>query len=309
LFFFVALLVYGAVQSGLPPWSAYPFMAVLGLLLLFPLSSDPMDKIPPERLGLWPLTKGGRFSLRIVSLLLSPLLWLALLLLLKTATLGFAVLFLSFVAAGRFFSRMAGFTADIRLPLLPGRFGGLVSHNLRQMLIVLDTWVAVLIGVVAFLYRLLSPHPDPEALPVLGILVALALSTYSQALFGLDSASAMTRYRLFPLRGWQILLAKDVASLAILLVLVMPLSPLPALTFGLTALAIGHHSSVMIGMPQRRWRFTGGRLLPVGALQAIAGTGLAFTEMRSGSIVVAPVVAAYLVSVWVYGRGLETRLV
>jgi hypothetical protein len=283
-------------------------MAVLGLLLLFPLSSDPLDKIPSERLGLWPLTKGERFSLRMASLLLSPLLWLAVLLLLKTATLGFAVLFLAFVVAGQFFSRMTGFTADMRLPLLPGRFGGLVSHNVRQMLNVLDTWLAILIGVVAFMYRLVSPHPDPEALPILGILVALALSTYSQALFGLDSGSAMTRYRLFPLRGWQILLAKDVASLGILLVLVLPLSPLPALTFGLTALTIGHHSSVMIGMPQRRWRFTGGRLLPVGALQAIASVGLAFAEMRSGLVVVAPVVAVYLVTPWVYGRGLKTML-
>ncbi len=28
-FFFVALLVYSALQSGLPPWSAYPFIALM----------------------------------------------------------------------------------------------------------------------------------------------------------------------------------------------------------------------------------------------------------------------------------------
>ena len=301
----MALLVYGALQSGVRPWSAYPFLALLGFLLLFPLSSDPLDKIPPERLGSWPLTGRERYALRLVSLLLNPVLWLALLLLLKTATLGFALLFLAFVVAGQFFSRFAGFTAVIRIPLLPGRFGGLVVHNIRQMMSVLDTWVAIVLGLVAGAYRVMSPHPDSEALPILGMLVALALSTHAQSLFGLDSASAMTRYALYPLRGWQILLAKDLASLGILLLLVLPLSPWPALTFALTSLAVGHHSSVMLSLPQRRWRFTGGRLLPVGALQAVASVGLAFAEMRSGLLVLEAVAVVYILSVRVYGRRLQ----
>ena len=51
-FFFVALLIYGALNSGLPPKSAYPFLLLLGLLLLVPLSSDPLSRIPPDRLAL-----------------------------------------------------------------------------------------------------------------------------------------------------------------------------------------------------------------------------------------------------------------
>ncbi|MGA2579533.1 MAG: hypothetical protein ABSH24_26290 [Bryobacteraceae bacterium] len=54
LFLFVALLVGGALTSGLPPKSAYPFFVLLGFLLLFPLSSDPLGRIPPARLALWP---------------------------------------------------------------------------------------------------------------------------------------------------------------------------------------------------------------------------------------------------------------
>jgi hypothetical protein len=56
LFLFVVLLAYGALNTGLKPTSAYPFFVLLGFLLLFPLSSDPLGKIPPARLGLWPLT-------------------------------------------------------------------------------------------------------------------------------------------------------------------------------------------------------------------------------------------------------------
>ena len=50
-FLFVALLIYGALESGVRPSSAEPFLLFLGFLLLFPLSSDPLDKIPPQRLA------------------------------------------------------------------------------------------------------------------------------------------------------------------------------------------------------------------------------------------------------------------
>ena len=53
----------------------------------------------------------------------------------------------------------------------------------------------------------------------------------------------MTRYRLLPLRGWQILLAKDVAFLGVLLLLTLPLDARAGLAFGLAALAIGRYPS------------------------------------------------------------------
>jgi hypothetical protein len=85
IFLFVALLAYGAINTGLPPKSAYPFFVLLGFLLLFPLSSDPLGKIPPARMGLWPLTGGQRLGLRFASLALSPVTWIGVLILLKTA--------------------------------------------------------------------------------------------------------------------------------------------------------------------------------------------------------------------------------
>lgn len=263
-----------------------------------PLSSDPLDRLPPERLLLWPLTPRQRLTLRVVSLGLSPILWLTVFLLLKTATLTVALPFLAFVIAAQLMLRLPGLTAVVRIPLLPGSFGGLVSHNLRQMLTVLDTWVAILLSAIATAYRFLSPHPDPAALPILAILIALAMSTWAQSLFGLDSASAMSRYRLLPLPAWQILLAKDAAFLGILLLLVAALHPLPAITFGLVSLTVGHYSSVTLHLPQRRWRFTAGRLLPVGALQFLASVILSFAEMREGPVVLAIVLPVYFITLF-----------
>jgi hypothetical protein len=149
------------------------------------------------------------------------------------------------------------------------------------MLCVLDCYVAGALSLGGSVYRFLTPHPDAHAFPILAMLVALALSTYAQGLFSLDGGAGNVRYRLMPLRGWQILVAKDAAYLTILLLLVAPLSPLPGLTFGLTALAIGHFPSVLGRVPQRRWRFTGGRAW-VGAVQVVTGFALGFAESQSG---------------------------
>ena len=157
------------------------------------------------------------------------------------------------------------------------------------------------------LYRLFGTHPDPDAFVIVGLLVALTMSTYAQSLFGLELGSGMTRYHLLPLGGWEILLAKDFAFLAVLFALLLPLDPAPGMTFGLVALALGHHSSVLLDLPQQRWRFTGGRLLPVGALQAVGGMALRFLEHQRGLAVLLAAAVAYLVSLHYYGRRWERR--
>jgi hypothetical protein len=315
LFLFVALLIYGALNSGQPPKSAYPFLIMLGFLLLFPLSSDPLGKIPSSRLALWPLTTGQRLGLRLASLVLSPVAWIGVLILLKTArplmALAFCALAAGMQAAaalGRHAARRDPHWNPLRyIPQFPGRLGGLVRKNMREILSLIDPYAALLLSVGGGLYRLFGDHPDPDAFAMVGLLVALTMSTYAQSLFGLElgSGSGMTRYRLLPLGGWEILLAKDIAFLAILFVLLLPLDPDPGMTFGLAALALGHHSSVLLHLPQQRWRFTGGRLLPVGALQAAGGMALGFLEHQRGWVLFVPAVLAYLVSLNYYGRRWE----
>ena len=79
------------------------------------------------------------------------------------------------------------------------------------------------------------------------------------------------------------------------------------MTFGLVALGIGHHSSVLLKLPQQRWRFTGGRLLPVGALQAVGGMALGFLEYRRGLFVLVAAAIGYFASLCYYGRRWERR--
>lgn len=310
-FLFVALLVYGAGESGMEPSAAEPFLLVLAFLMLFPLSADPLRKIPPTRLALWPLGAGDRAALRLATLLLSPVLWFAAAaLLVKTRRPALGMLFLLLVlaaqvlaGAGRRIAARAPRASRFRfVPALPGRLGQLVRANLRQMLSVLNVYIALLLSAGGALWRLVGRHPDPMAFPILALLVGLALSTYAQCLFGLDAASsALTRYRLLPLAGWQILLAKDAAFLAILLLLVLPLAPGPGLTFGLTALAIGHWPSLSAPAPQHRWRFTGHRLFPA-VVQALAALILACAEYQRGPQFLALAAALYTGSLVLGGR-------
>ena len=40
---------------------------IMGLVVLFPLSTDPLRKIPPSRLALWPLDRRDHWILRLAS--------------------------------------------------------------------------------------------------------------------------------------------------------------------------------------------------------------------------------------------------
>ncbi len=301
-FLFVALLLQ-------QPQSAEFFMMILGFLLLFPLSSDPLAKIPPDRLALWPLSVQQRLALRLTSIFLSPVLWIAFVILLAKARLTTALLFLAVaiviqsltLLSSQAVKRAPQWDLLRRLPDIPGRLGGLIRNNLRQMLTVLDTYTALVLSASALTYRLMSHKPDPNAFPILALLVALALSTYAQCLFGLDAKSGLMRYRLLPLRGWEILLAKDIAYLAVLFVLVLPLAPLPGLTAGLAGLAIGHHASVRTPSPQKRWRFTGGTFFPIGIVQVFAGTALGIAAHRQGLLYFAIALVSFAVSLFCYG--------
>jgi hypothetical protein len=55
-FFLVAVLFLGKAGTFL--------FLIMGLVILFPLSTDPLRKIPPSRLALWPLEKREMWLLR-----------------------------------------------------------------------------------------------------------------------------------------------------------------------------------------------------------------------------------------------------
>jgi len=303
-FFLFVLLLLQQMESALF------FLLILGLLVLFPLSADPLRKIPADRLMLWPLSPRQRVALRFASVALSPVAWITVGLLLKTQKLAVAGQFLiaaAIVQALVAFStqvarRAPAFDILRRIPALPGVLGGLVRKDLRQMLTTLDPYVALVLSLSAVGYRLFSKAPDASALSVLTVVVVLAMSTYSQCFFGLDGAAGMARYRLLPLAGWQILLAKDLAFLLIAVPLLLPLRPLAGLGAVLVALAIGHHTSVFQPIPQHRWRFTSGVVVPNGLIQSFFLVSAGVAVDRQGPLFLILCAAAYLGSLWYYGR-------
>ena len=309
-FLFVGLLIWGNLASGVKPVSAEPFLVLLGVLMLFPVSSDPLDKIPAARLALWPHSAPQRAALRLASLAFSPILWLAVVLLSLRGSLSLAVLFIgasiAIQAGGVLVARGPAWSAARIVPQVPGRLGGLVSANVREMLTLLDPYLALAISAGGTAWRIVGHrgvNADPGAFPILSMLVAVAMSTYAQCLFALETGSGMTRYRLLPLRGWEVLWAKDLAFVGVLLLLVLPLDPAAGLAFGFAALAIGRYPTLKIQLPQRRWRLTSGRV-PYGVMQGLVGSTLGF-HASGGGLAIA--IAMYGVALYLGGRAWDRQ--
>src|SRR5579872_4352535 len=100
---------------------------IVGLVLLFPLSTDPLRKIPRSRLALWPLDARERHLLRALSPWINPMTWALAALAVWAArgrvTLGLWGLAAGVVAAGFLLSELPGGPAHgllRRLPQFPG---------------------------------------------------------------------------------------------------------------------------------------------------------------------------------------------
>jgi hypothetical protein len=306
-FLFAFLLIAFQPQSG------EFFGVVAGLLLLFPLSTDPLAKIPPDRLQLWPLSPRDRLLLRAASIWFSPIPWVTLALLIWTAKPALAIAFLGagivFYGLGSVFSRlperMPRWNLARYIPEFGGPLGGLIRKNLRELLTVLDPYAALILTISGVFYRILSSNVEPDALMMLSLLTVLAMSTYALCLFGLDTDSSFTRYHLLPLPGWRILLAKDAAYLLVVIILVLPLAPLAGLAAALMALAVGHKASVEQPVPQSRWRFTGGANISVGLVQIFLMFSAGTMVGRTSKLVLLPCLLIYAGSLWWYGRRLQ----
>jgi hypothetical protein len=287
---------------------------IIGLVLLFPLSTDPLRKIPASRLALWPLDKREHWLLRVSSPWVNPVTWLiagaAVLVARGKVTVGLWGMAAAIVAAAFALSslpiwRQAGFW--VRMPDFPGPLDELIRKNVREMLATLDFYCALLLSASAVAFRVFAPKLPPEAFSAITILVVLALSSYAQCLFGLDGKGGLSRYRLMPLRGWQVLMAKDAAFLVLAIPLTLPLAPLSGLGAALVTLAVGHHSTLEHQRPQSRWRFSAGAPIMEGimlsALMAMPGMAI----FNTGAWVLAPCVAAWAGSVWWYGKRWDSR--
>ena len=294
-FFLVTFLML--MQSG-------PFLRiVLGTLVLFPLSGDPLGKIPAERLALWPLSRRNAILLRMASVWFSPAAWITIGLLIWVAQPAFALMFLGVTLLFALVSgRIPALNPLRQIPDFGGPLGGLIRKNLRELLTILDPYLGLVLSIGGTLYRVLSSHFEENALLILSLLIVLSMSTYALCLFGLDTAAGFTRYRLLPLSGWLILAAKDAAFLLVLLPLVLPLAPLAALAGASVVLAVGHYASLNARTVQRRWRFTGGAPLGPALLQVFLLFSAGSMVFHSSRLVLGPCLLLYLASLWYCGR-------
>jgi hypothetical protein len=285
---------------------------IMGLVLLFPLSTDPLRKIPASRLELWPLDRRERRLLRLASPWVNPMTWFIAALAIWAArgrvSLGLWGLAAGLAAAGFVLSELPGGPAHglwRRVPAFPGPLNQLIRKNVREIFSTLDFYCALILGVAAMAFRIFGKGLPAEGLLALTILVVLALSSYAQCLFGLDGRGGLSRYRLLPLRGWQILAAKDVAFLSIAIVLTLPLAPFAGIGAALVALAVGHEPSVNQPRTQMRWRFSSGASLMYGLFQAGAMGMAAAGVFFNGAFVLALCAIAWALSLWWYGRVID----
>ncbi len=279
---------------------------LIGLVLLFPLSTDPLRRIPASRLALWPLERGERWALRALSPWVNPISWLIAALAMWAArgavTAGLWAFVAGLVALAILVSNLSlpqGRSLWLYVPGIPGRWRQLVRKNLREMLATLDFYCALLLCLSACLFRLFGGVADRRRrLLAMAVLILLALSSYAQCLFGLDGVHGLARYRLLPLRGWEALAAKDAAFLLLAIPLTLPFAPLPGLAAALIALAAGHKPTVQRHRPQVRWRFSSGAPLFFGLYQVGLMVGAAAGVFFRGPFVL---LACLLIWAWSLG--------
>ena len=312
-FLLAALLLF-----ALNPRGAVFLVIVATLVLIFPLSSDLLRRIPRERLLLLPLSPAENLRIKILGIILNPTLWLiiGLPLFVGKRYLIVSILLIIIIISINVITllwrqdvfHVQNFGFLRYLPILPGPFGGLLIKNIREMFSVLDPYVGIVLSISALIYQSTSADPVPEAIYGSTLLIVLTLSTYAQNLFALDSGGSFERYGILPMPGWKILLSKDLAFLLVLMLLVLPLNPVVGLASGLVLLAFGHWKSVVRPTKQARWCFVAGNRGWSGAIQVVCMMGAGVATHHLTAWVLYPCAAFYLVSLSYFGYRLGMRL-
>ena len=118
---------------------------------------------------------------------------------------------------------------------LPGRLGPLVHKEQRSVSWVLDLWMGLLLGLAAAALSLSASLPSTFRQTMFVIVCALNANVTMNCL-GLDRPAGLTRYLILPIRGKDLLLAKNVAVMIVVAVQLMLLLAIGAWQSGFAQL-------------------------------------------------------------------------
>lgn len=310
--FFLLFLLFAAPPPRKHPhepfWSTLLFQIVILIPLLFSVAFDTLACLPESRRRLWPFSKWQQLLLRCCAIASNPSFWA--LAVIFGLWMGFAVAAI-FVAGALIIQAIAillqgifhgHWRAPIRMvPKWHGRIGGIVRIQVQHILTTLDFYLALLLCIGATLWRLLSRSVKPDALPIIAMVIALALSTITQCAFNMDVPGGLTRYRQLPLSGRKLLLAKDLAYLLVASILTAPLGIVAGLTFSFVAVAAGRYPSLRRVRAQQGWRLVAGHF-QFGVLQIILGGLMTLGAIRVSLWFLAAALGLYLCSLYLGQR-------
>jgi hypothetical protein len=288
-------------------------LVLFALLLLFPLASDPLRKVPGERLALWPASRTGHVLLRVLSIWLSPAVWITVVLVLATQSWEEGLRFLGLAVAiyglatlfARVHEKAPSWDLLHHVPALPVGWGELVRKSFRDTMSFLDFYCAAALSISGVVYRVAAARPEREALTAISLLVVIALSTYAQTLFAVDSPESFTRYRVLPVRGWQILAAKNIAVLVTGAMLTALLAPLAGIAGSFASLILGNHIAVRKPVHEHRWRFVTGVSILFGLVQCLFIVACGVFTIREAPWMLLPLGMLWIASIWFHGSELE----
>ena len=105
---------------------------------------------------------------------------------------------------------------------LPGRLGPIIQREHRSVVTIPDWWMAFLPVLVGIVYSFTALGSTTLRLSTIAIACALNMNLTSNCL-GMDRPGGLTRYVIFPIRGWDLLLAKNVGVACAVAIQVAPL--------------------------------------------------------------------------------------
>lgn len=281
-------------------WETSLFQLFVLTPILITSSIDTQNRLPRQRVTLWPLTDTQRLLLMSVSFVFNPIfvvLFFGYLFWMGFATaFCFVLLALLIHVATYAVTRLPWLDGRFSrgwLPTLPLKYDGIVRVAVGEITCTLDFWAALLIAASGTAYRLFGRSPEQEAFPILSVLVAVAMSTIAQRMLSLDEGRAVLRYRLLPIAGWKLLVVQDAVYLVLIGIMVLPLSLQAGLAFGFVAIALGRYPSLKQRVGQRRWRFIGGDPR-FGVAQVLLGGAAGIGAARIGLSILACAFILYL---------------